>query len=247
MSDRIVLVTGGSRGIGAAIARLCARDGWRVALNYRADAQAADAVVADIRRGGGDARAFRADLGDAAAIPELFDSIEREMGVPLALVNNAGITGGLGRFVELREAVLREVIEVNLVATMLCCQHLVRRWTRAAKQGRIVNLSSVAAATGSPHEYVHYAASKAAVETFTIGLARELAGEGIRVNAVAPGVTRTEIHAAGGDAQRAERLASRIPLGRAAEAGEIAEAVAWLLSDKASYATGTIMRVAGGL
>lgn len=247
MSERIVLVTGGSRGIGAAIARLCARDGWRVAVNYRSDVQAADAVVADIRRGGGEAHAFQADLRDAAAIPALFDAIERDVGVPLALVNNAGITGGLGRFVDLRERVLREVLELNLVATMLCSQLLVRRWTRAGMQGRIVNVSSVAAATGSPHEYVHYAASKAAVDTFTIGLARELAGEGIRVNAVSPGVTRTDIHAAGGDPQRAERLAARIPLGRAAEAGEIAEAVAWLLSDRATYATGTIMRVAGGL
>jgi NAD(P)-dependent dehydrogenase (short-subunit alcohol dehydrogenase family) len=247
MSDRIVLVTGGSRGIGAAIARLCARDGWRVALNYRADARAADAVVADIRRGGGDAHAFQADLGDSTAIPALVDAIEREMGVPLALVNNAGITGGLGRFADLREQVLREVIELNLVATMLCSQQLLRRWTRAGMRGRIVNVSSIAATTGSPHEYVHYAASKAAVDTFTIGLARELAGEGIRVNAVSPGVTRTDIHAAGGDPQRAQRLASRIPLGRAAEPDEIAEAVAWLLSDQASYATGTVMRVAGGL
>lgn len=247
MSERIVLVTGGSRGIGAAIARLCARDGWCVAVNYRSDVQAADAVVADIRRGGGEAHAFQADLRDAAAIPALFDAIERDVGVPLALVNNAGITGGLGRFVDLRERVLRDVLELNLVATMLCSQLLVRRWTRAGTQGRIVNVSSVAAATGSPHEYVHYAASKAAVDTFTIGLARELAGEGIRVNAVSPGVTRTDIHAAGGDPQRAQRLAARIPLGRAAEAGEIAEAVAWLLSDRATYATGTIMRVAGGL
>lgn len=247
MSDRVVLVTGASRGIGAAVARLCARDGWRVAVNYRSDAQAADAVVSDIRRSGGDAHAFQADLGDAAAIPTLFDAIERAMGVPLALVNNAGITGGLGRFVDLREDVLREVVELNLIATMLCSRHLVRRWMRVGVPGRIVNLSSVAAATGSPQEYVHYAASKAAVDTFTVGLARELAGEGIRVNAVSPGVTRTGIHAAGGDPQRAERLASRIPLGRAAEPDEIAEAVAWLLSDKASYATGTVLRVAGGL
>lgn len=247
MNGGTVLVTGGSRGIGAAVARLCARDGWRVAVNYLSDAQAAHTVVSEIRHGGGDAQAFAADLGDAAAIPALFDAVERDMGLPLALVNNAGITGGLGRFADLREDVLRAVIDLNLVATLLCSQYLVRRWTGAGTQGRIVNISSVAAATGSPHEYVHYAASKAAVETFTVGLTRELAGQGIRVNAVAPGVTHTDIHAAGGDPHRAERLASRIPLGRAADPQEIAEAVAWLLSEKASYATGTVMRVAGGL
>jgi hypothetical protein len=243
----VLLVTGGSRGIGAAICLAASRAGWTVALSYRSDAAAAQAVVDKIVAGGGCAQAFAADVGDAEAIARLFSKVESAFGFPTGLVNNAGITGGISSFADVGVDALRRVLEVNVLGTMLCAQAVVRRWLPAQIAGRIVNISSAASTLGSAGEYVHYAATKGAVDTFTIGLAREVAAKGIRVNAVAPGTTITDIHAAGGDPDRAVRVASRIPLQRAAMPDEIAEAVVWLLSDRASYVTGTVLRVAGGL
>jgi NAD(P)-dependent dehydrogenase (short-subunit alcohol dehydrogenase family) len=164
-----------------------------------------------------------------------------------ALVNNAGVTGPIGAFAQAPVQAIRRVLDVNALGTMLCTQQAVQRWLAAGRRGCIVNVSSIAATLGAPAEYVHYAASKAAVDAFTVGLAKELAGAGIRVNAVAPGTTRTDIHARAGDPHRLGRIASRIPIGRVAEPREIAEAVLWLLSPGASYVTGSILRVGGGL
>lgn len=239
-----LIVTGGSRGIGAATARLAARRGFRVCVNYTRDAAAADAVVAAIRAAGGTAVAVRADVAAEADVRRLFDAAEAEIGPVDALVNNAGTTGPIGRFEDVSTETLRRVLDVNLLGTMVCAREAVRRF--AGRGGTIVNLSSVAATTGAPGEYVHYAASKAAVDAFTLGLARETAGSGIRVNAVAPGSTLTDIHAAAGEPDRPARVRGRIPMQRLAEPEEIAEAVVWLLSDAASYVTGAVLRVAGG-
>ena len=243
----VLLVTGGSRGIGAAVCRLASEAGWCIALNYRADAKAAGAVVDEIDATGGRAHAFEGDVSDPLGIERLFEAVEATLGAPVGLVNNAGMTGGIGPFTDLGVETLRRVLDVNVVGTMLCAQAAVRRWSQAETPGCIVNISSVASTLGSAGEYVHYAASKGAVDAFTIGLAREVAAKGIRVNAVAPGTTVTDIHATGGDPDRALRVAPRIPLQRAARPEEIAEAVVWLLSGRASYVTGAILRVGGGL
>lgn len=243
----VLLVTGGSRGIGAAVCRAASREGWRIALSYRSDAHAAHGVVAAINAGGGRAHAFQADVGDPKAIERLFIAVESALGFPTGLVNNAGITGGIGPFADAPDETLRRVFDVNVMGTMLCTQAAVKRWLSMKSPGRIVNISSVAATLGSAGEYVHYAASKGAVDSFTIGLARELAGDSIRVNAVSPGVTDTGIHSASGAPDRVLRVAGCIPLQRAAQAEEIAEAVVWLQSDKASYVTGAVLRVGGGL
>jgi NAD(P)-dependent dehydrogenase (short-subunit alcohol dehydrogenase family) len=240
----VVAITGAGRGIGAACALAAARAGYRVGVNYLGDAAAAAGVVGRIEAGGGRAIAVRADVAEPADVARLFDEVAGALGPVGALVNNAGTTGRITRFAELDLATLRRVIDVNLVGCMLCSQEALRRW-RAG--GAIVNVSSIAAATGSPGEYVHYAATKAAVEAFTRGLAREVAGDGIRVNAVSPGTVQTGIHAAGGDPERPARVAARIPLGRVGAPEEIAAAVLWLLSDAASYTTGSVLTVAGGL
>ncbi|MEQ9330136.1 SDR family oxidoreductase [Thalassobaculum sp.] len=239
-----LIVTGGSRGIGAATARLAAGRGFRVCVNYARDAQAAETVVTAIRAAGGTAVGVQADIGTERGVRDLFDAAEAAIGPVRALVNNAGITGPIGRFETVETETLRRVLDVNVLGSMLCAREAVRRF--GDQGGAIVNLSSVAATTGAAGEYVHYAASKAAVDAFTLGLAREVAGRGIRVNAVAPGSTLTDIHAAAGEPDRPARVRSRIPLQRLAEPEEIAEAVVWLLSDAASYVTGTVLRVAGG-
>jgi NAD(P)-dependent dehydrogenase (short-subunit alcohol dehydrogenase family) len=242
----VVLITGAGRGIGAACALAAAGEGYAVGVNYRGDAPAAAGVVERIRADGGRAVAVQADVADPVEVARLFDEVTAALGPVAALVNNAGITGRITRFVDLDLATLQRVIDVNLIGCMLCCQEAVRRWA-AAGSGAIVNVSSIAAVTGSPGEYVHYAATKAAVEAFTRGLAREVAAEGIRVNAVSPGTVQTGIHAAGGDPERPARVAARIPLGRVGAPEEIAAAVLWLLSPAASYATGSVLTVAGGL
>ncbi|MGK9165545.1 glucose 1-dehydrogenase [Inquilinus limosus] len=239
----LLIVTGGGRGIGAAIARRAARDGWAVCVNYRADAAAAEAVVAEIAAAGGRAIAVPADVAQEGEIRTLFDRAEAAFGPVQGLVNNAGITGRNGELTDLDSETLRRVVDVNLIGPILCAREAVRRFRAAGTKGAIVNLSSIAAQTGSPGEYVHYAATKGAIESFTIGLGRELAADGIRVNAVSPGMIRTEIHAPG----RLERVTARIPAGRPGEPEEIAEAVAWLLSDAARYATATVLKVAGGI
>lgn len=244
---RVLVVTGGGRGIGAAIARLAVRDGHAVCVNYARDDAAANRLVEELRAAGGRATAVRGDVADPDAVWDLFDHAERELGPVTDLVNNAGITGRLGTVRDADLAMLRRVIDVNLLGTMLCAQEAVRRWERGGIAGRMVNVSSIAATLGAAGEYVHYAATKAAVETFTLGLAKEVAAAGIRVNAVSPGTTRTEIHAAAGDPGRPDRVAAVVPMRRVGEPEEIAEAVLWLLSDRAGYVTGSVLRVAGGL
>lgn len=243
-----LLVTGGARGIGAAVAHLGAAAGYAVCVNYRSDAQAAEAVVAEIGRTGGRALAVQADVAREEEVARLFATLDSELPPLTALVNNAGITGLAGRLEDVSTATLREVMDLNVLGLIWCCQAAVRRMARrhGGDGGAIVNISSGAATLGSPGEYVWYAASKGAVDSLTIGLAKENAGEGLRVNAVAPGFVSTGIHADSGLPDRLEKVAPTMPIGRAAEPEEIAEAVLWLLSDKASYTTGAILRVAGG-
>jgi NAD(P)-dependent dehydrogenase (short-subunit alcohol dehydrogenase family) len=245
----VLLITGAGRGIGAATALAAARAGYAVGVNYQRDGAAAEAVVEQIRAAGGRAHAVRADVADPDAVARLFDETEQALGPLTALVNNAGTTGRITRFADLDLATLRRTIDVNLIGSLLCAQAAIRRFStaRGGQGGAMVNVSSVAAQTGSPGEYVHYAATKAAIEAFTRGLAREVAAEGIRVNAVAPGTVQTEIHARGGDPERPARIAARIPLGRVGAPEEVAAAILWLLSDAAAYVTGSILTVAGGL
>ncbi|HLI10455.1 MAG TPA: SDR family oxidoreductase [Alphaproteobacteria bacterium] len=243
-----LVVTGGSRGIGAATARLAGTRGYAVCVNYRGNGTAAEAVVRDITEKGGRAVAVRGDVANEAEVARLFDETEKALGPIGGLVNNAGLTGPISRITDVSLATLREVFDINILGSFLCAREAVRRMStaRGGKGGSIVNLSSMAAFLGGPGEFVHYAASKGAIETFTIGLAREVAREGIRVNAVAPGLIDTDIHAAAGAPDRVERLGPSVPMGRGGTAEEVAAAILWLLSDAASYVTGTSLRVSGG-
>jgi len=243
-----LIVTGGSRGIGAAISRLAAAQGYSVAVNFLGNDEAAAALTNEIKRSGGRSTAIRADVAREADVQHLFAEAERRLGPVTALVNNAGITGGFARVDSIRTEMLERLLAVNVMGTILCSREAVRRLStkHGGGGGVIVNISSRAADLGSPGEWVHYAASKGAVNTFTVGLACEVASEGIRVNAVAPGLVETDIHAAAGDPGRVAKLANTIPLGRAATPQEIAEAVIWVLSPRASYVTGSILTVSGG-
>jgi NAD(P)-dependent dehydrogenase (short-subunit alcohol dehydrogenase family) len=243
---KVLIVTGAGRGIGACIALRAARDGYAVGVNYQRESAPAEHVAAQIRAMGGEALAVQADVAVPADVARMFATVEAELGAPTALVNNAGITGGLGRFMDADPAGIARVFEVNVLGLMDCCRAAVAVFQRTGVPGVIVNISSTAAASGSAGDYVHYAASKAAVEAFTMGLGRELAPEGIRVCGVAPGMTLTEIHARGGDAGRLERAAPGIPMRRPANPEEIAEPAVWLLSPAASYITATTMTVGGG-
>ncbi|MEO3435113.1 SDR family oxidoreductase [Inquilinus sp. CAU 1745] len=242
-----LIVTGGSRGIGAAIARAAAREGWRVCLTYQNRADAAEEVVAAIEAEGGQALAVRADAADTDAGP-LFDRTEAAFGPVRGLVCNAAITGGFARATTVKAETVRRVFEVNVFGLMAVCAEAVRRMSTATGGvgGSIVAISSTATKAGSPGEWVHYAASKGAVDVFVGGLAREVAAEGVRVNAVAPGTTLTDLHAEAGEPNRPERIAATVPMGRSATPEEVAEAALWLLSDKAAYVTGAILPVAGG-
>lgn len=243
-----LIVTGGSRGIGAAVARLAAARGYGVAVNYSTGQREADAVVSEIVSSDGRAMAVGADVSKEDEIVRMFATAETELGPIKALVNNAAVTGGFARVDEVTSGALQTVFAVNVMGAMLCAREAVRRMStrHGGKGGAIVNISSRAAHTGSPGEWVHYAASKGAIDSFTVGLAREVATEGIRVNAVAPGLVDTGLHAANGDPGRLQRLQGTIPMGRAGTPEEVAHAVLWLLSKEASYATGTILEVGGG-
>ncbi|WP_328892282.1 SDR family NAD(P)-dependent oxidoreductase [Streptomyces sp. NBC_00236] len=238
----VTVVTGGSRGIGAAVCLRLAADGHHVALGYRSDTAAAEAVAVAAREAGRRCVAVRMDTTDEAGVDLLFDTAAAELGPVTGLVNNAGVGGPTGPLADADAAGLRRALDVNVVGYLLCARRAVRDMSRSGG-GAIVNMSSAAATLGSPGEYIHYAAAKAAVDTMTIGLSKEVAEAGIRVNAVAPGIIRTGFHA---DPERPEKAAAGIPLGRPGEPDEIAGAVAWLLSEDASYATGAILRVAGG-
>jgi NAD(P)-dependent dehydrogenase (short-subunit alcohol dehydrogenase family) len=240
---RLTVVTGGSRGIGAATCRHLAAAGHDVVLSYRRDAAAAESVLAEVRAVGRRGTAVQADTSNPDDIVRLFDAAG-ELGELTGLVNNAGVTSPIGPFVDLDLADLRRVVDVNLVGYILCAQQAARRM---AAGSAIVNVSSSAATLGSPGEYVHYAATKAATDALTVGLAKELGPRSIRVNAVSPGIIRTEIHALSGEPDRPRRLASRIPLGRPGEVDEVAAAIAWLLGPQASFTSGAILRITGGL
>jgi NAD(P)-dependent dehydrogenase (short-subunit alcohol dehydrogenase family) len=241
-------VTGASRGIGAAIARLAGARGWAVAVNFSTGEKEAQNVVAEVIANGGQAIAIRADISREADIVRMFETAERELGPIKGLVNNAAITGGFARVENVSAEAIEKVLAVNVAGAILCAREAVRRMStkRGGTGGVIVNISSRAAETGSPGEWVHYAASKGAIDSFTVGLAREVATEGIRVNAVAPGLVETGLHAANGEPGRLQRLMPSIPMQRAGQPNEVAEGVVWLLSPAASYTTGAILPIGGG-
>ena len=247
MDKRVVVVTGGSKGIGAAICLLAAQRGYAVAINYRDDAQAAASLKEQIEAAGGTACVIQGDVASAADAERMLAQATAALGPLHALVNSAGITGPIGKFIDADPGMIEQVFRTNVFGTMNCCKAAVRLFQGVGTAGVIVNLSSTAATTGSPNEYVHYAASKGAIDTFTLGLAREVAADGIRVCGVAPGSTLTGIHAKAGEPNRPARLAPLIPMRRLAKPDEIAEAVLWMLSDAASYVTGSTLRCGGGL
>lgn len=245
MTRPVTVVTGGSRGIGAATCLRLAADGHDVVVGYVRDSEAAEEVAEGVRGVGGRCVTVRVDTSVEADVERLFGTAEGELGAVTGLVNNAGVTGPLGRLADADTADLRRVVDVNLFGTLLCARRAAQLMTPRG-DGVIVNVSSAAATLGSPGDYVHYAATKAAVDALTLGLAKELGPDGIRVNAVAPGMIDTEMHAAMGDPNRARRASSAIPLRRPGQAEEIAAAVAWLMSPDASYTTGAVLRVSGG-
>ena len=246
--NKILLVTGASRGIGAAVALQAAEQGWSLAVNYANDAQAADEVVRRARALGVQAVPIQADVADEAQVLHMFQRIDAELGRLDALVNNAGVVDLPSRVDAMSFARLRRMFDINVLGSMVCAREAVLRMStrHGGKGGSVVNLSSAAARLGSPGQYVDYASAKGAIDVFTLGLAKEVALEGIRVNAVRPGIIETEIHASGGQPNRAREVAPMVPMQRAGSADEVAQAVMWLLSDASSYTTGSVIDVTGG-
>ena len=246
--DKIVLVTGGSRGIGAATALLAARHGWAVAVNYAQGAHAANGVVRRIADAGGRAIAVQADVAVESQVLAMFEAVDRQLGRLTALVNNAGVVDRPARVDEMGAERLRRMFDINVLGSFYCAREAVRRMStkHGGAGGSIVNVSSAAARLGAAHQYVDYAAAKGAVDVLTLGLAREVAAEGIRVNAVRPGLIETEIHASGGLPDRVRDLAHQVPMGRGGTAEEVAEAIVWLMSDASPYTTASFMEVSGG-
>jgi NAD(P)-dependent dehydrogenase (short-subunit alcohol dehydrogenase family) len=244
----IALITGGSRGIGAATAICAARQGFAVAVNYTRDAQAANSVVQQITAAGGQAIALQADVADEAQILAMYQAIDAQLGPVSALVNNAGVVDVAARVDTMSAERIRRMFDINVLGTFLCTREALKRMStrHGGKGGSIVNVSSVAARLGGPGQYVDYGASKGAIDTFTVGLAKEVATEGVRVNAVRPGIIETDIHASGGQPDRAREMAPLVPMQRAGNAEEVAQAIVWLLSAEASYVTGAHIDVAGG-
>jgi len=247
MSDKVLVVTGGSRGIGAATCRLAAERGYAVVVNYAGNVEAAEQVCHDIHALGGVAVAVRGDVASPEDVEHLFRAADR-LGTLAGLVNNAGIVGQTARVDEMDADRINRILAVNVTGSFLCAIAAIKRLStkHGGKGGAIVNLTSAASKLGSPGVYVDYAAAKGAIDTFTIGLALEVAAEGIRVNSVRPGIIETDIHASGGDPGRAARMAPTLPMGRTGSAEEVAKAILWLLSDEASYTTGTTISVTGG-
>lgn len=245
---KVMIITGASRGIGAATALLAAREGYAIAVNYYRSQKAANGVVDEIERNGGIAKAIRADVSSEPGVMALFDACDRHFGIPDVLVNNAGILEAQTRLESLTEDRLGRIFASNITGPFLCAREAVKRMSRqnGGRGGTIVNVSSVAAKTGSPGEYTDYAASKGAIDTLTVGLAKEVAGEGIRVNAVRPGIIYTDIHADGGEPGRVDRVKAAVPLKRGGQPDEVAEAILWLASDKSAFTTGSFIDVSGG-
>lgn len=248
MNQQVLLITGGGRGIGAATALLAAQRGFAVAVNYTTNSLAADEVVRTIRAGGGTAIAVQADVGDEAQVLAMFEKVDAKLGRLTALVNNAGVVDMKARVDEMSVARLERMFRINVIGSFVCAREAVRRMStkHGGSGGAIVNVSSAASRLGSPDQYVDYAASKGAIDTFTLGLAKEVADEGIRVNAVRPGLIETDIHASGGMPERAAMLAPTVPMKRTGTAEEIAGAIVWLLSPEASYTTAALLDVTGG-
>ncbi len=250
--QKVILITGASRGIGAATAKLAGERGYAVAVNYHSNRAAADKVVKHIEQAGGRAFAIAADIAVEAEVVAMFETIDRELGALHALVNNAGILEKQSRLEDMDAARWQRVLATNVTGAFVCAREAVRRMSLkhahkyGGRGGAIVNVSSAAARLGGAFEYIDYAASKGAIDSMTLGLAREVATEGIRVNAVRPGVIYTDIHATGGEPNRVERVKDNVPMKRGGQALEVAQAILWLLSEEASYVTGTIMDVAGG-
>jgi NAD(P)-dependent dehydrogenase (short-subunit alcohol dehydrogenase family) len=245
--DKVALITGGSRGIGAATAVLAASQGWAVAVNYLANQAAAEAVVQQIRAQGGQAIAVQGDVAHEEQVLAMFAAVDAQLGRLTALVNNAGVVDVTARVDEMGVARLRRMFETNVIGAIVCAREAVRRMStrHGGSGGSIVNVSSAASRLGSAHQYVDYAASKGAIDSFTIGLAREVAAEGIRVNAVRPGLIETEIHASGGLPDRVQDLAHQVPMQRGGTADEVAQAIVWLMSDASPYTTMSLLDVSG--